>query len=340
MPDSMKEKHFNIPVFIPDLACPFRCIYCHQPKITGEKLVPSDNEILTIIENHLHTIPERGSTIEIAFFGGNFTGLSMKEQEHYLKLVSPFVQSGKVSGIRLSTRPDCISREILLLLKSYNVSCIELGAQSMDNEVLTLSKRGHTAEDTVKASSLIRESGIKLGLQMMIGLPGDTFEKARATCRKLIELKPDCARLYPTLIIRDTYLEIVYREGKYKPLSLDIAISWSKVILPLFEEAGIKVLKAGLHPVRDLLNGKDLVAGPFHPSFRELVYTELWSDLLTPLVQHEKKEKCHIFIAPGQVNYAAGFGSKNRKMLEQHFKIVKFTTDKNLKNRVFYADIG
>ncbi len=334
MPEiSMKKKHFNIPVFIPELACPFQCIYCNQKKISGCLKVPSSEEINKMINDHLSTIPNEDTDTELAFFGGNFTGLNPNEQENFLKIVQPFIEKGKISGIRVSTRPDNIDLDVLKLLKKYNVKTIELGAQSMDNKVLRQVGRGHTSEDTIEAAMMIKEEGFSLGLQMMIGLPGDTLQKSICSARKITELKSDNTRIYPVLVIKGTRLEELYRTGEYQPLTLDEAVTWSKELLKIFEEANVKVIRIGLHPSEGLLSGEELVAGPFHPSFRELVLTEVWHDLLDPL--KEKGKKVEITVAPDQLNYAIGYNSKNKKMLLHHFNQVAFIPDPALQGRNF-----
>ena len=330
----MKKKHFNIPVFIPELACPFQCIYCNQKKISGCLQVPSAIEINKIITGHLATIPKENSETELAFFGGNFTGLKTEEQESYLRLVQPFILEGRITGIRISTRPDYINPDILKLLKKYHVKTIELGAQSLDNDVLKQSGRGHRAEDVDTAAKLILEYGFSLGLQMMIGLPGDTLQKSLYTAQRITELKADNTRIYPALVIKDTKLEQLYREGSYQPLSLDEAVTWSKEILKIFEVANVSVIRIGLHPSEGLIKGDELVVGPFHPSFRELVLTEIWHDLLKPLFK-EKSQKIEITVAPDQLNYAIGYQGRNRSFLLKHFKTVKFIPNDILTGRNF-----
>jgi len=328
----MKNKHFNIPVFIPEAACPFQCIYCNQRKISGQLKIPNESEIIRTIEERLDTIPSENSVVEMAYFGGNFTGFSLPEQKHFLELVQPFIQNGKISGIRLSTRPDYISEDILDLLEHYHVRSIELGVQSMNDEVLKASRRGHTAADIERASRMILQKGFTLGLQMMIGLPGDTLEKSVATARRIIELGASETRIYPTLVIKDTLLEKYFCEDKYRPLKLDEAVRWSAQLLKIFEEAHIKVLKLGLHPSEGLISGKDLVAGPWHPSFRELVLTEIWREILYLLLKIQD-ESITIEVPPDQINYAVGYDAKNRKMLLEKFKVVKFVMNNKLKGR-------
>lgn len=325
----MKKKHFNIPIFIPEAACPFQCIYCNQRKISGKLSIPNDHEIKTIIEERLATINSKISNVELAYFGGNFTGFSFNEQKHFLELVQPYVKKGLISGIRLSTRPDYISEEILRLLKSYQVKTIELGAQSMDNSVLKASKRGHTAEQTTDASKMILEFGLNLGLQMMIGLPGDSIEKSTYTAQKIIELGASETRIYPTLVIKETLLAKNFRDGSYKPLALSEAVRWSAKLLQIFDKSGVKVLKLGLHPSEGLMSGKDLVAGPWHQSFRELVLTEKWRELLEPLVS-DGRESIIIEVPENEINYAVGYKSSNKKFLLKHFKSVQFKSNASL----------
>ena len=325
----MKTRHYNIPVFIPELACPFQCIYCNQQKISGRLKIPADNEIVTIIKEHLSTIPGENSDVELAFFGGNFTGIDINDQKRLLGLVQPYLNSGKIKGIRLSTRPDYIDRDILKLLKDFGVKTIEIGAQSLDDNVLKLSRRGHTSKDTENAASLILQNGFSLGLQMMIGLPGDSRESARFTAKRIIELGADNTRIYPTLVIKDTVLEKMYLEGRFQPLSLEKAVNWSKELLLIFEKANVKVIKLGLHPSDGLLSGEELVAGPFHQSFRELVLTEIWNDILKPVMKESHKE-IEIEVPSAQFNYAVGYGGKNKKMLLKKFNKVRFVRNKKL----------
>ena len=333
----MQKNHFTIPIFIPQLACPFQCIYCNQRSISGKQNEPSEKEIIETIEQYLLTIPTSNSEIEIGFFGGNFTGIGKEKQERYLKIVQPYLESGKVQGIRLSTRPDYIDENILDLLKKYNVTTIELGAQSMDDEVLQLSGRGHKCEDIINASNLIKEKRFSLGLQMMLGLPGDTLERSISTAKKIIALNADNTRIYPTLIIKETELENLYHEKKYNPLSLEQAVEWAKEVYKVFEKAEIKILRMGLHPSDGLISGESLVAGPFHVSFGELVMTTIWKEELNS-IQKNDKENIIICVAEKQINNAIGYNASNKKMLLEKFKNVRFVTDSKLKGRDFYVD--
>lgn len=350
-------KHYIIPIFIPELGCPHRCVFCNQCRISGKQRVPELWEVGNVIERHLATIPLENSHIEIGFFGGNFTGINRNLQEQYLSIASRFLSLtphlsppaspfqtelpssiDRIKGIRISTRPDYIDEEQLALLKEHGVSTIELGAQSMDDEVLMRSGRGHTVADTERASIMILRNGFRLGLQMMLGLPGDTFRKSVHTARRIIALGADNTRIYPTLVIRDTELAALYENGEYKPLSLAEAVQWSVEIFTLFEKAGISILRIGLHPSEGLISGRDLVAGPYHASFRELVATEIWKRAFRELLNVDSAGRVSIHVAPDQYNVAVGYRAGNQKLLLEKFSTVKFVKDGRLTGRAFYAD--
>ena len=332
----MSEKHFTIPVFIPMEACPFRCIYCDQEKISGHVEIPAAEDVTRIIQSHLETIPGNAE-IQVGFFGGTFTGLKMETQAMYLEAVQPFIKNGNIQSIRLSTRPDFINPEILELLKNNHVGTIELGAQSMDDEVLKKSGRGHKAAKIIEAARVISTSGFRLGLQMMIGLPGDTPEKSLLTAKKFVELGAQDVRIYPLLVIKGTPLEKLYRTGKFTPLSLSAAVIRTAGIIPVFERAGVNIIRVGLHPSEGLMNRSDLVAGPFHVSFKELVLTKLWHDQLVTIPTNQQDD-ITVFIPPGQLNYAVGYEAANKKMLLKKFRRVRFMVDPQCANRNFYVD--
>ncbi len=333
----MKLRHFNIPIFIPNAACPFNCIFCNQKNISGFKEPPGEQDIINIIESHLSTIPPK-CHVEIAFFGGNFTGIPIDDQERYLSVVFPYLDKGKVHGIRLSTRPDYINEEGLSLLKRFNVKTIELGVQSMDDEVLISSGRGHTAKEVASSSAMIKESGFNLGLQMMIGLPGDTLEKSINTANDIIKLGAKITRIYPTLVIKDTELEEMYITGKYDPLSLQEAVKWSAILLQQFENSGVNVIRIGLHPGKELISGESLIAGPFHVSFRELVLTKIWRNILELQIQPGSYKKIDIYISPDEINYAIGHKGGNKKMLLDRYTRVNFKKDSSLRKREIHVD--
>ena len=331
-------KHFTIPIFIPELACPFQCVFCDQRKISGSIKAPDLEEVDAIIQKHLSTLPTEKAEIEIGFFGGNFTGIPESEQRAFLDVAQKYVDAERVHSIRLSTRPDYISADILSLLNEYSVKTIELGAQSMDEGVLIKSGRGHTAQDVIDSSNLIREAGFNLGLQVMLGLPGDSQEKCIETAEQIVALQPQDIRIYPTLVIKDTELAELFKTGKYEPLSMETAVLWAKDIYRIFEKAGLNIIRVGLHPSEELTNSKSLLAGPYHQSFRELVLTELWKDRFLEKLEFSKTKSLLIYVAAPELNHAIGYNSSNKKMLEERFEAVKIKIDQKLINYSFYAD--
>jgi histone acetyltransferase (RNA polymerase elongator complex component) len=318
-------RYYHIPIFIPDYGCPFRCVFCNQKTITSTVAIPTLSEVQAHIDIWLNTIPLTDSHIEIAFFGGNFTGIPEAAQIAYLEAAYPYIQQGKVHSIRLSTRPDAISEEILLRLKRFGVQTIELGAQSMSDKVLLAVGRGHTAEDTIRASALILKHGFTLGLQMMVGLPGDDAETALETARQIIDLGAHETRIYPLLVIKNTELENQYHRGLYTPLTLEEAVKQTAPIYELFEKHGVTILKVGLHPSEGFNSGETLVAGPYHPNFRELVLSKIWSNRLEKkLAKWDSDRKIQITVNPQDINAVVGFGGVNKKALQSRFGEVMY----------------
>lgn len=324
----MSKDYFIIPIFVPHLGCPHDCVFCNQRRITGlsTNITPKDVEI--IIEEHLLTFPSGKINIEVAFYGGSFTGIDKKIQRELLAIPLKYKNKGKINGIRLSTRPDYIDREILDLLKEYKVDTIELGVQSIDDEVLKKSGRGHSSTQVYRASSLIKEYGFNLGLQMMIGLVEDNKEKTILTAKELIKLNPYCVRIYPTLVIKDTYLEKMYKCGEYSPLSLEEAVDITTDVFMLFEYYNINVIRIGLQPTENIRLGGDVVSGPFHPSFRQLVEANIYRAILDDFLNSLNKT-----IIEGQtltiesngkaISNIAGQNSCNTKYLAQKYNLNK-----------------
>ncbi len=269
----MTAKRSIIPVFIPHSGCPNDCVFCNQRKISGSLAAPDNRELREIIETSLSRIPEK-SDIQLAFYGGSFTAIPPEEQERLLEGALPFLSEGSISSLRVSTRPDSIDEQTLKRLKNGGVSSIELGAQSMDEQVLLLSGRGHSARHTRDAARLIKEAGFELILQMMTGLPGDTEEKSRETAREIIALSPDGVRIYPTVVIRDTMLFEMWKAGTYPEHTVEQAAQWCAGLLPMFEAASIPVIRLGLNPSDDLSAG-EAVAGAYHPAFGEIVRSRI-----------------------------------------------------------------
>lgn len=279
----MKNKHYIIPIFVPHEGCPHNCVFCNQNIITGkekQKIKIDGNYAKKIIDDYLDTMDKHNSIIEVSFFGGTFTAIEKSRQIELLAVAKEYKTKGAIDFIRLSTRPDYIDDEILTYLKEYGVDIIELGVQSLDEQVLKLSGRGHTADHVVNASKLIKKYNITLGHQIMIGLPGDSFEKDIQTVKKVIDLKPSLCRIYPALIIRNTPMEKMYEEGVYTPYSLEEAIEITKKLYIMLSANDINIIRIGLQPTAEINWGADLIQGPFHPAFRELVESSLLNDML------------------------------------------------------------
>ncbi len=317
------KKHSNIPIFIPELACPHQCIFCDQKKISGTHSIPQPADVKDIVEQYLETMPEN-RIINIAFFGGSFTGLPVDLQEQYLKEASSYVKDGRVSGIRLSTRPDYINRTVLELLKKYGVSTIELGVQSTDLEVLNRSGRGHTFEDIENASNMICENGFELGLQMMIGLPGDSYERSIQTANDIVSLGAGNTRIYPAIVVKGTTLERLYQEGEYTPLTLEQAVEWTKDIVQIFEKNNVSIIRMGLHPSDELVIGKSLIDGPFHASFKEMVMTQIWKEIIDTELYDITSNKIKITVSNRQIHYAIGYRQINKEQLKSRGYNVRF----------------
>lgn len=280
-----------IPIFVPHKGCPHDCIFCNQKKITGVSTDVTSEDARSIIEEYLPTI-DKDAEVEIAFFGGSFTAVDIDIQKSLLSVAKEYVDRGLVKDIRMSTRPDCIDDEILSMLKEYKASIIELGVQSLDSNVLIDSIRGHEADVVYNSSKLIKEYGIKLGLQMMVGLPSDSEEKCIYTAKQFIKMNPDCVRIYPTLVVKETGLEKLLNKNEYIPFTLDESIQIVKKLLVLFYVNNINVIRVGLQATDDIQLGRAIVSGPYHPAFRELVESEMIKDYLESLVSENivKKE--------------------------------------------------
>ena len=265
---TVSSKHANIALFIPHNGCPHQCAFCNQRTISGAAEQPTADDVRAAVHTALTSPKFDGASAEIAFFGGSFTAIERGYLLELLRAAHEFVKNGAVAGIRISTRPDAIDREILDILKQYGVTAIELGAQSMRDEVLSKNRRGHTARDVVNASRLIRQYGFSLGLQMMTGLYGDDDAGARDTARRLAALQPDTMRIYPTVVLEGTELAEKMRAGEYQPQNYEAAAALCAELLEFFEDKGIKVIKLGLH-ASDGVEGQR-VGGAYHPAFREL----------------------------------------------------------------------
>ena len=285
----MSKLHYIIPIFVPHEGCPHDCVFCNQNSITGTKVKVDAMYVEKIVNEYLQTINSDSATIEVSFFGGTFTAINIEKQIELLSVAKKFKDDNKIKFIRLSTRPDYIDDDILSNLRKYSVDIIELGVQSLDEEVLLKSGRGHTAHHVERASRLIKQYGFVLGHQIMVGLPGDSIEKDVDTAKRSIALKPDICRIYPALVIKDTPMERMYIKKEFKPYSLGEAVNISKIIYIMMIANEINVIRIGLQPTEEISEGNELVAGPFHPAFRELVEGSIYSDLLYDVIMNNYK---------------------------------------------------
>ncbi|SHH07666.1 elongator complex protein 3 [Tepidibacter thalassicus] len=319
-----------IPIFVPHRGCPHDCIFCNQKKITGVCTDIKEEEIKNTIESYLKTI-DKNYHIEIAFFGGSFTAIDIKMQKKFLSIAKKYVDKGIVKDIRLSTRPDCIDENILEVLKENKVTIIELGVQSMNIDVLDASIRGHSDLDVVNSSKLIKKYGFKLGLQMMVGLPLDNEQKCIYTAKRFINLKPDFVRIYPTLVVKDTGLEKLYNQKKYKPFDLEETIEIVKKLLVLFYTNNINVIRVGLQPTEDITLGRDVISGPYHPSIRELIESRIYRDYIEFIIKNKNiKEEIILYVNKKNISKIIGNKKNNIKYLKEKHKINLKVKEKKL----------
>ncbi len=323
-------RYYNIPIFLPELACPFRCVYCNQFSITGKQHLPDIQEVKNTIDKYLNTFKEADRFVEVAFFGGNFTGLPEKMQDDFLKIVQPYLEKGVIQGIRCSTRPDYIDEKRVKILKNFGMRNIELGAQTTNDEILRKCGRGHTFKDIENASQIIVNEGITLGLQMMLGLPYDSFENDMQTAHDIVRLGAKETRIYPCIVVKDTELERLYKNNEYQPLSLDEAVEQSANLYEYFTENDVKVLRIGLHTSEDL-NGAAYVAGPYHKNFAEMVLSRVWGHKFDK-IEGDKTLRFLLEVPDNQLNHAIGYKGENKKKLEQKFKRVVIKNEKCKQN--------
>ena len=316
----MMARQSIIPVFVPHLGCPQNCVFCDQRLISGSREPASAETVARTIREGLAKNPAHTDT-QLAFYGGSFTAIPVPEQEALLGAALPFLLSGELSSLRLSTRPDAIDAAALDRLRRYGVKTIELGAQSMDDDVLRRSGRGHSAAQTEAAARQVKAAGFELILQMMTGLPGDTKEKTVATARRLIALAPDGVRIYPTVIVAGTPLEALWRRGDYREHTVDEAVDWCAAILPLFEAAGIPVIRLGLNPT-DELSGGEAVAGAYHPAFGELVRSRVLRERAMELLAGAKPRTAPVLLVhPSDVSAMTGQHRANLAALRAAFSL-------------------
>ena len=320
-------KHVNIPVFIPHLGCPNACVFCNQRTISGTEKF-DEGDVVGIIDSVLETTV--GCEREIAFFGGSFTGIDRDLMIRLLDTAEGYVSRGEVSGIRLSTRPDYIDRETVGILKKYTVSQVELGIQSMSDRVLELSKRGHTSDDTRRAVALLKENGFSVVGQMMIGLPGSTLGDEVYTATEICAMGCDGARIYPTVVFKDTELDAMRLSGEYAPLDVGDAVERSADALEVFEMHGVECIRIGLCDSENLHSEKTYSAGPAHPALGEKVMSRLFYKKIAEAVHDNTGAGAITVECPkGAVSKVMGNKGENRRRLEKEFGIKSVKTIEN-----------
>ncbi len=321
------KKQYIIPIFVPHLGCPNECTFCNQRKISGQQKNVTEEDVRSTIEYYLDSFKEKDAKVEVAFFGGSFTAIEAELQERLLKTAYEYIEAKKVDSIRVSTRPDCINKEVLKRLKKYKVKTIELGVQSTDNYILDKCKRGHTFEDVKKASRMIRWHRFTLGHQMMVGLPESTALDELNTAKNLAKLKPKIVRIYPVLVIRGTELEREYLDGEYEPLSVDQAVERCKDLCYFFNKKRITVIRIGLQNTDTICNpqkdGSDVVAGPYHETFRQLVESSMYYDTIVDKIKkfNTKVKEVEVKVNPQNVSNVVGFKRQNISKLKDTYDV-------------------
>ena len=334
------KKQYIIPIFVPHLGCPNDCVFCNQRSISGQLEEVKENDVKKIVDFYLENLKDKNVYKEIAFFGGSFTGIDINKQESLLKIAYEYIKSGDINSIRISTRPDYISKDILKMLKKYGVKVIELGVQTSNDYLLDRCKRNHNFEDVKKASKLIRRKGFALGHQMMVGLPESTNKDEMKTAEDLAKLKPKMVRIYPVLVIKNTQLELEYNNGEYIPLSLEQAVERCKELYYFFRSKKIEVIRIGLQNT-DIISApgnekSEVVAGPYHEAFGQLVEDAVWYDSIVDRIKkfNVKVKEVEISVNPINVNNIVGHKKENINKLKELYDVdVKISQDVEKKVR-------
>ena len=318
----MSARAFILPVFVPHWGCPHACVFCNQRRISGAAMPARAEDVKKAIQEAAAFLPKGGKR-QLAFYGGSFTAIPVKEQEALLGAAKEALDRGEIDAVRLSTRPDAIDEAALSRLKAYGVETIELGAQSMDDKVLQFAGRGHTAYDVERASKRIKEAGFRLILQMMTGLPGSSDESDAETARRLIALKPDGVRIYPTVIVRDTALYDMWQAGEYEEHTVEDAVRVCAKIVQLFEQAGIPIIRLGLNPTEELSGGA-AVAGAYHPALGELVKSRILLEKARALLKGtEPGSRVTLLVGRGKASQMAGQRRENIRRLTEEYALTE-----------------
>jgi len=328
-------KPLIIPIFISHSGCPHRCIFCDQEKITSQSVrsVGTD-EVREVLEKAISSKRfDIRRNPEVAFYGGTFTGLPKDRIKELLEAVAPYIRDRFISAIRVSTRPDFIDEERLKIMKAFHVRTVELGVQSLDEDVLSMAQRGHTAGDVIRAVQILKKSGFKVGIQLMPGLPGDSAERFRATIEKVIGLNPDMVRLYPALVIEGTGLARMYAEGSYRPLTLEEGVDLCVDAVTRLETNGIPVIRIGLMSSPSLLEDRRIVSGPWHTAFGFLVRSAIHQKAIeADLPAPGTAKGIRIFAPERDIPLIRGYKNRGIRMIEEKTgaEVLRITVDDNL----------
>lgn len=312
------KKHINIPVFVPHMGCPHACVFCNQKAITGHG-VPDFSHVASEIENALKTTDPAKQDIQIAFFGGSFTGIDRGDMIYLLSVAKEFINAGKVGSIRLSTRPDYIDAEIIDILKAYGVKTVELGIQSCSDKVLSACGRGHDSLCSYRASELIVSSGLSLVGQMMIGLPESDEADEIFTAKQIVRLGASAARIYPTVVFSGTELAKMAERGEYLPLSREEAVSRSEAAFGIFAKAGVDVIRIGLQSSESLVSGREIACGDYCEAIGEMCIGRYFEKEISALCVGLDGKNVTVLVHPSRISSAVGYGGENRRKITESF---------------------
>jgi histone acetyltransferase (RNA polymerase elongator complex component) len=319
----MAPKPLIIPIFIPNQGCPHRCSFCNQSAITSEgQSMPGPTDLATRIEAYLSYAASGRGPAQVAFYGGNFLGLDETTLTNLLDSLNPWLERGQITGIRFSTRPDTITDQRLGWIAPYPVDTIELGVQSMNDNVLAQTRRGHTADDTRQAMRRLNSAGYQTGIQLMLGLPGDSVASALETAQAVVDLNPDLVRIYPTLVLAGSPLAAAFQTGRFTPLSLAAAVEQATALVRRFHQHQIPVIRLGLQAAEGLDDPTTVLAGPYHPAFGHLVYARIYYEAAEDLLRAKTplSAALKIKVHPNEISRLQGLRKANLKALQKIFQ--------------------
>jgi histone acetyltransferase (RNA polymerase elongator complex component) len=318
------RRPFIIPIFLPHAGCPHQCVFCNQTSITG---VGRDTVSPEKVEQQIHEfLKYKGNArrpVQVAFYGGNFLGLEKEYIERLLNVSAKFVKNKRIDAIRFSTRPDTIDHDRIETIKNYPVSTVEIGAQSMDDGVLATARRKHSASDTQRAVTLLKDRRYQIGLQMMVGLPEEDEAGSLSTAYQIVELEPDFVRIYPTIVLKNSLLARWYENGTYRPWSLERSVAHVKTLYLFFKKKNIPVIRMGLQASEDLNSGAAVLAGPYHPAFGHMVHSKIFLDMVIEIMENKSvsHDTVTIKVHPKSISKMRGMKNSNVATLKRRFRL-------------------